>query len=267
MEIFKFIPPSPVLAPFIRHYWVLNVDTLYVSERVTPIGCMQLVFHRGDRMYSLTDEDVQPRTFIGGQSSGYADLKSTGKVNMIVVVFHPHGLKPFFRMPMNHFFGNNISAEDLDDKSLSELEDKIQNASDDDVAVELIEEYLISRLNNFDDYNYRRIREVLKVIDNQSLSHISALSDAACLSYKQFGRVFAEYVGATPKEFTRIVRFQRALYLLQNNPALSQMDVVFNCGFYDQPHMIKEFKTFSGYTPNEYIAACQPYSDYFTRHS
>lgn len=267
MDAFKFILPSVALAPFIRHYWILNVDELHVSERVTPIGCMQMVFHRGDRMYSLTESKIQPQTFIGGQSVGYQDLKSMGRVNMIVVVFQPHGVKPFFRMPVNDFLSRNISIEDLGDKSLSELEDRILNASTDEEAIGLIEQFLLSRLYDFDSYNHRRMQQVLKVIDNKNQSTVSSLSDVACLSYKQFSRVFAEYIGATPKEFTRIVRFQRALFMMQNNPSIDLMDVILTCGFYDQPHMIKEFKTFSGYTPNEYLTACQPYSDYFTLYS
>lgn len=265
MDAFKFISPSAALAPFIRHYWILNIDELHVSERVAPIGCMQMVFHRGDRMYSLTENEIQPQTFIGGQSVGYLDLKSVGKVNMIVVVFQPHGIKPFFRMSMSNFLNRNISIVDIEDKSLSELEDRVLNASTDIRAIELIERFFLSRLYDFDSYNYKRMQEVLKVIDNKNQSSITVLSDVACLSYKQFSRVFTEYVGATPKEFTRIVRFQRALFMMQNNLSIDMMDVILTCGFYDQPHMIKEFKTFSGYTPNEYLATCQPYSDYFTR--
>ena len=267
MDVFKFISPSLALIPFIRHYWILNVDTLYISERITPIGCMQMVFHRGDRMYSLTENEMQPQTFIGGQSIGYLDLQSVGKINMIVIVFQPHGVKPFFRMPMCDFLSRNVSIADLEDKSLLELEDRVLNASTDEHAIKLIEQFLFLRLYDFDSYNYRRMGEVLKVIDNKNQLTVSSLSDAACLSYKQFSRIFTEYVGATPKEFTRIVRFQRALFMMQNNPSIDLMDLILTCGFYDQPHMIKEFKAFSGYTLNEYLAACQPYSDYFTLHS
>lgn len=267
MNAFKFIPPSASLTPFIRHFWILNVDELYISERITPIGCMQMVFHRGDRMYSLTDNEIQPQAFIGGQSVGYRDLRSMGRVNMIVVVFQPHGVKPFFRMPVSDFLSRNISIKDLDDNPLSELEDRVMDASTDEKAIGLIEQFFLSRLSDFDSYNHRRMQQVLKEIDNKNQPVVSSLSDVACLSYKQFSRVFTEYVGATPKEFTRIIRFQRALFMMQNNPSIDLMDIILTCGFYDQAHMIKEFKVFSGYTPNEYLAVCQPYSDYFTLHS
>ncbi len=264
METFDFILPSLVLAPFVKHYWILNTDEPDVSERVTPIGCLQLVFHRGDRMYSETEGELQPHCFIGGQSAGFTDLRATGKVNMLVVVFHPHGTRAFFRMPANEFQGRNVAIEDLNDLLLQDLRNRIWDTKDNAEAVRLIEQFLISRLRDIDAYNNRRIATVMAAIDRNHQSSIAALSDIACLSHKQFSRIFAEYVGTTPKEFTRIVRYQRALYLLQDNPLLDQTELAIECGFYDQPHLIKEFKTFSGYTPNEYMAICQPYSDYFT---
>ncbi|MBB4034687.1 AraC-like DNA-binding protein [Dysgonomonas hofstadii] len=265
MDSFDFILPSPILAPFVKHYWALRIDTPYVSERVTPIGCVQLVFHRKDKMYSHTGKEEQPLAFIGGQCNEFADIQSTGKVDMLVVLFQPHGAKAFFNMPINEFNNRNISIDSLNDRPLVQLADQIQNTSDNKIAIAQIENFLVSRLRNFDNYNYKRMTEVLKSINNTHQAGIKQLANKACLSHKQFSRIFTEYIGTTPKEFTRIIRFQRALYTLQNNPATDQAGLAFDCGFYDQPHLIKEFKTFSGYTPNEYMTICAPYSDYFTQ--
>ena len=264
-NIFDLILPSPILAPFVKHYWALRVNTPYVSERVTPVGCVQLVFHRGDRMYSHTDKGEQPLAFVGGQSKGFSDIQSTGKVDMLVVLFQPHGARAFFDLPIDEFNNQNISIDSFGNKPLAQLADQMQNTPDNEAAIKLIEGFLISRLNDFDNHNYKRISEVLKSIDYTHPHDIKLLADKACLSHKQFSRIFTEYIGTTPKEFTRIVRFQRTLYILQVNPNIDQTELALDCGFYDQPHLIKEFKTFSGYTPNEYMAICNPYSDYFTQ--
>lgn len=265
METFKFIQPSPVLAPFVKHYWILETDGINpVLERIIPTGFMQMVFHRGERMNSLSDDRLQPQSFICGQSSCYTDLASTGRISMIVVVFHPFGSKAFFHIPMNLFRGKDVSLADLSDKSLYKLEDRIYNEADDNRAIALIESELILRLRTCDSYNLRRIKEVIKAINLKHQPSVTSLSETACLSYKQFNRIFTEYVGTSPKEFTRIIRFQRALHILQNTPEISITELAFDCGYYDQPHLIKEFKAFSGYTPPEFMAHCRPYSDYFS---
>lgn len=77
-------------------------------------------------------------------------------------------------------------------------------------------------------------------------------------------RIFHEYIGLNPKEFMRVVRFHKALFILQNDPSMNFTRLTYECGYYDQSHLIREFKQFAGYTPREYMAACSPHSDYFS---
>ena len=111
----------------------------------------------------------------------------------------------------------------------------------------------------------KQLSTVVNLIDRCPQLDVPALADTACLSSKQLTRVFADYVGASPKDFLRIVRVQRALSLFQQQPASSFAQVAYACGFADQSHMIKEFRQFTGYTPAQYLAACAPVSDYFSQ--
>lgn len=257
METFNIFFPSPILAPYIRYYWTLEIDDITkVSERVVPTGCIQLIFHRGSRMISLTDSGLQPQAFICGQSTGFTDIVSTGRVSMVVVVFEPYGAKPFFRMPMSEFRAQSVSVHDIEDKLLYTIDNL--------TAIDLIEQFLIKKMYTAKEYNYKRLLPVIETINHENEINITALSEISCLSYKQFNRIFSEYVGTNPKEFFRIVRFQRALHILQNNRQMNMTTLAFECGYYDQPHLIKEFKAISGYTPTEYLEACAPHSDYFS---
>ena len=183
---------------------------------------------------------------------------------MAVVAFQPLGARTFFRLPMSEFHERNIALDDLGDNELEVLKERILEQPDNEQAITLIEQFFISRLHNWDMYNFNRMDPVIKAINNRHQPNIEYLASLACLSYKQFSRIFTDFVGSSPKEFTRIIRFQRALYILQNDPSLDQTELAFRCGFYDQPHLIKEFKIFSGYTPNEYLAEYPAYSDYVT---
>ena len=54
MQSFQLIKPCFALAPYIRHYWILQDDSIApVSERTLPVGCMQLVFHKGKQLLLL----------------------------------------------------------------------------------------------------------------------------------------------------------------------------------------------------------------------
>ncbi|MBP1615538.1 MAG: transcriptional activator FtrA [Bacteroidetes bacterium] len=265
MEIFKVIKPSPTLAPYIKYYWILRINAATpVTERVLPVGCVHLTFHKGKQLFSPTENSMQPRAFICGQASSFFDVISTGNIEMISVVFQPYAAKAFFPMPISDFHGKNVSIDELGSNELADLEKQITDNSDDTRCIELIESFLIKKLYLFPEYNLKRIKATVQEINLQAQVSTPQLSDIACLSSKQFNRIFTDYIGATPKEFVRIIRMQRALYTLQTNFNENFAQLACECGYYDQSHLIKEFKTFSGYTPSEYLSVCAPYSDYFS---
>jgi AraC-like DNA-binding protein len=263
MEDFKIIHPTPLLAPYVKHYWLLKtIGDTAVSERIVPTGMMSLIFHRGNRLLSIQNNEFHPRAFLSGQEKTFANLQHNGRINMISVVFHPVGVRAFFPLPMNKTAGLYLTAGDMEDKDLLALENSVTSTEDDRMCILLIEQFLLKRLTRLTEYNLKRIETTIRLI-NSGGTDIVRLADAACLSTKQFNRIFSEHIGANPKEFSRTIRFQRALHILGISPQTSLTALAYQCGYFDQSHMIKEFKALSGYTPTEYLAVCQPYSDYF----
>lgn len=267
MQSFEIIKPIHVLTPYVRYYWILEDSAdIPVSERTLPTGCIQLVFHRGKRLLLVGKTESQPRAFICGQCLNFSDVMSVGKIEMITVVFQPHAARAILQLPLKLFYGELIALDDIEDMELSILSRRVIEADNHDACICLIEQFLIRRLRMLEEYEYnlRRISAVLHKINKQAKTNISGLSETACLSPKQFNRVFLDYVGAAPKEFVRIIRMQRALFTIQQDPSISFAQLAYECGFSDQSHMIKEFRLFSGYTPTEYLSVCAPYSDYFS---
>lgn len=265
MQSFQLIPPAPLLAPYIRYYWILQDDAVRpVTERTLPAGCVQLVFHKKSRLWSLKHNELQPRSFLCGHDKEYADVQSDGPIEMITVVFQPYAAKAFFKAPVYLFYGTNTAVEDMEDKELALLARQTAGMPDNEMCIRQIENFLLRRLTALPSYNLKRLAAVMREINGTPRPVISHLAETACLSEKQFNRIFREYIGSSPKEFTRIVRLQRALFLLQQNPSVPFARLAYDCGFADQSHMIKEFKAYSGYTPAEYLGVCAPYSDYFS---
>ena len=264
MEEFRIIQPSPLLAPYVKNYWLLKtVGNSESLQRTVPCGMMNLIFHRGNRLLSIYENELQPRAFLSGHEKTFSDLRYTGQINMIFVAFRPVGVRAFFNLPIIKTNNLRLTAGDLEDKELSGLENSLTNTEDDQLCILLIEQFLLKRLTQLAEYNLKRIETTIRLI-NSGQTDVSVLADAACLSTKQFNRIFSDYVGSNPKEFSRTVRFQRALHILETQSQISMIGLAYECGYFDQSHLIKEFKTLSGYTPTEYLAACPPHSDYFS---
>lgn len=265
MQTFRIIQPTPALSPFIRYYWILqDKSDGKVTQRTLPTGCMSLVFHRGNRLKVTSRNELQPYSFICGQESGYTDVTSTGDIEMIVVVFQPYAAKLFFRMPTSLLRDKNVAVADIENVALYDLSRKIEDSENHDICIKLIEEYLCKCLIYEPPYYLPRLMEVVHHINNSTQTNIGTLADIACLSEKQFCRIFSDNIGTTPKEFLRIVRLQRTLSIMQHNPEIGFAQLSYECGYTDQSHMIKEFRRFSGYSPKEYLAHFAPFSDYFT---
>ena len=201
----------------------------------------------------MENDEFQPHSFICGQESGYSDVASTGDIEMIVAVFQPHAAKIFFRMPVTLLRDRNVAVADIENPALRDLAHRVEDSENHDICIKLIENYFYKCLMYGTPYHLPRLADVIRHINNSTQTNIRALSDIACLSEKQFSRIFSENIGTTPKDFMRIVRLQRTLSVMQHNQGIGFAQLSYECGYTDQSHMIKEFKLFSGYTPKEYI--------------
>ena len=260
MEKIQVIQPTKLLAPYIKQYWLLRIDDVKQGfQRSIPAGCVALVFHKGNKIISSFHKGTQPQSYMSGQISTYSDIEFSF-LDMVIILFQPIGCRMFFSYPMEEFTNQNISIDLLDNTCLVELEEKINEASDNYQIVRLIEEYLLNRLSKNISCNANRIMTTVQNI-NEGEGNISVLSQTACLGYKQFKRIFSEYVGLNPKDFIQITRFRKTFNILLSTPQISISKVAYDCGYYDKSHLIKEFKMFTGYTPKQLLDICDTYTE------
>lgn len=158
MQTFRIVKPAPALSPYIRYYWILRDDAaLPVLERTLPVGCVQLVFHKGKRLMCLQESRLQPQSFISGQSFGFSDVVSTGVIEMITVVFQPYAAKVFLQIPLHLFNGQNVSTDEVEDRELSDLSYRITDTPDNDQCIWLIEQFFFRRLASGSEYNLKPV--------------------------------------------------------------------------------------------------------------
>lgn len=261
MSTFRYILPSAQLQPFIRYYWILNtnedIDTL-----TFPIGCPQLIFHRRTQFYIPELESEQARFSISGQVNFPATVQSSGDVETIVVVFYPHSIGTMFNIPVATLYNQEIDGYSLGDKSLNMLVNDVLNADDSTEAIKLIEKWLLSRLEDTAIYNFKRVGVSLKLLFHDNTISVENMAQLACLSRKQFERVFFNAVGMKPKEYSNVARFQKSLWLMQNGNR-DFADIAYSCGYSDQSHFICECRHYSGTTPVELLKTQTVYSDLF----
>lgn len=256
----KIILPKNELCPYVRYYWVLESDEPF-NVLTFPIGCPQMIFHRRMPLFIPELSSRQDKFTISGQVNFPAHIASDGDTEMIVAVFYPHTIGMFIDTPPSAFYNKEISGYDIGNKQLNLLAARIFDCADSDTAISLIEQWLTARIAP--SLNIEKIGTSLSALLRSPSTSVDNLAGIACLSKKQYGRLFREYVGMNPKEYGRIARFQRALRMMQLG-SRDYVGIAYASGYSDQSHFIRDCRQFSGMTPKQLAEHQTPYSDLYT---
>ncbi len=262
MTDIKVFSPIPELSNYVRYYWILKCNERF-RILTFPIGCPQIIFHRKNPLYIPELNSHQSRFTISGQVNFPAHIEATDGADMVVAVFYPHTIGYFINTTPSAFYNLEISGYDIGDKVLDTLAARIMDNDSDVQCITILNNWLLSKLRQQPVVQEKRIGTAIPIILNNPQTPVYDLAEHACLSKKQFERLFREYVGMNPKEYARVVRFQKSMWLLQQG-SRDFTGIACNCGYSDQSHFIREFKSMSGLTPKQLTATCQPYSDLFT---
>ncbi len=84
---------------------------------------------------------------------------------------------------------------------------------------------------------------------------VKNLTDKFHISRRWLEKQFAEQVGLSPKEFTRITRFNALLTSVETTPSVSWSELIEKYGYYDQSHLNRDFHEFTGLSPTQYFKA------------
>lgn len=249
----KLILPSEMLRPYIHHFWKMRTDGESMSEIILPMGCMKWMFHRKNPLVVNGTKQNKFIATINGPYDYSIKVESQEEVEMLTVFFQPHMTKIIMGMPGTEITNLHIDMDDLGDIAFRQLKNELQEAKSDQQIIDIIETFVLRRvMNNEDEARIAQLGSVFQEIKKRPNVHIDQLADTACLSERQFRRVFEDYVGISPKQLLRIQRFLYAAQAMTWRGDIGYETLLNQFEFTDQSHFIKEFKSFAGITPTEY---------------
>lgn len=255
------VAPAAALRKFIKTYWVLSsCDGLQHVQHIVPNGCAGIIFYRkGEVSMSVAGK---ANAALAGATMQPIEIQRKGFAEMIGVQFSEFGLRALLGFPATAVFQDVVKFDQIGDKDLMELEEKIMTASGVAQCFALLDDFFLRKLilSDFDSINFRRINAVLHKMRCVSAPFtMNDFASAACLSPKQLSRVFNEYVGISPKDLSRILRCNNAISKIRQSMKLRQTltEISCECGYYDLPHMNTEFRSICGASPTSILLSTQ----------
>jgi AraC-like DNA-binding protein len=235
--------PGPPLDQFVELLWLYEHAVPHPRERLLPTGSMELVF---------VLSSPRAESLVAGAYSQFAVLDTSEPASVLGVHFKPGGAFPFVRMPAGELHNIDVSLDDLWGAAAArEVHARLVAAPTPDAKFALLERALLRQATTLE----RRGAVPWAVRELTRARKVGEVTEAIGMSGRGFIEAFRRETGYTPKVFARVQRFQRLLRRVHGCEDVDWPDVALACGYYDQPHLIRDFRAFAGLTPSEYLAA------------
>ncbi|KQS30854.1 helix-turn-helix domain-containing protein [Dyadobacter sp. Leaf189] len=251
-------PATTALSQLIKHFLIIDSDVAANRNlRMFSDGNTGMVFNYKDPI--LIRQDGQPAAllpacFMYGPFRQYQDMTATGRIGLLVAVFHPFAFSSMLKIQANNMVDQIVDLESVYQQEASGVFDRICNASDYDAKIRVVEDFFLEKLSNFKPVSPYAIQAVKLIQQRNGDVPVSALLSSLQISERKLERVFQDNIGYPAKKFAGIIKVQHFLRLLRQNRPSNYTGLVYESGFFDQAHSIRVMKNISGLTPGDYIA-------------
>jgi len=263
MEFKQFLP-SDILKPYVRHYYIFESDAdVEFDDTVFPSGDMEMIFNLGGGEWRSAVEDKflkTPPIELWGQITRPLAIKSKGKHSMLGIKFFTHTAAYFFNDELGIFNNLVSNVDDIIGSPAKQLHDQLLEAKSADRRIELVELFLLKRLIGSEKRSFKinKVAHILNSIrHNAAEANISSIASKHNITARYLQQLIYRHTGLTPVSFNKINRFQLGLKLIARNEQ-PLTNIAYQCGYFDQSHFIRDFKSFTGVTPSSYLQHTTP---------
>ncbi len=238
--------PAAVLAPFIEHFWTVCWDLAEPEVfEVLPHPSVHLVLEAG-------------RSRLVGVPRGRFTRRLEGRGRVLGTKFHPGGFRPFFGRSVATLHGRELPLVEVFGTAASELESAALGEEAVAEAFGRVQEFLCARLPPADpDAALARAITAHAAADRE-IRRVDELARAHGLAVRRLQRLFAEYVGVSPKWVIQRYRLHEAAERLARGEAVDGASLAHELGYADQAHLVRDFRRLVGKPPGAYARSLPP---------
>lgn len=246
--------PSPILKPYIKNYWTFTAHKDAFNQALYPTGFLEIAINisGGNLVTHIGNQSVKmPGMEVLGQLTIPTSITVTKGTTLLVTRFHPYAGSLFFPDQISNFTNDSIDLYDILGSEVNGLYDHITEQHTLRKKVEVLEAFLIQQLIRNKKADLKLIESLCNdICQNRESFNIEKLASRYGISKRYIQKLFLDKVGITPQRFYSLQRFNKGIALMQTSNA-SLTSIAYECGYYDQAHFIREFKSYTGLTPSK----------------
>lgn len=257
---FIFVQPRLELRPYIESLWVFesaNGMPAADTSMCVPNGCPRLIIPFENSFIAVVEDFVQVGQegalyFYGLRDKSAVIRASCRQTGFIGIEFRPFGAYPFFGIPMNEMANQVVELDDIFAHWGREVRETLGNLEKVEQKVHFVQEQLVGLLRKNQRYNalIDFCVRTLKLADGRMTIH--ELEQRTGYTRRYLDLLFQQHVGFSPKALAGIFRFQKFYQQWAQGVSFNELKKEMYKYFYDQSHFTKEFKKFTGYSPQQF---------------
>ena len=260
-----FFAPHPGLTHIVNNIMIGHVITSDLKTNLSfpfpPLAEHSILFYPYDRPIA---EDVNSKRVYSLYACTITvqlterTILSLGRNHLMIKIgFQPGALHRLLGEPMHKMLPyKNYDGEAVFGSHIKYVINALANASDFETMKNIADDFMFSLLHKITKPVV--IDSIIpQIIKHGGIIKIDNLVKQSYMSNRQFERAFKNRIGVSPKFYSRLVRFGKAWLLKENNPHFRWTKVAYDCNYFDQMHLIRDFKEFANTNPKEISDAFQ----------
>ncbi|MFD8701087.1 DUF6597 domain-containing transcriptional factor [Kitasatospora sp. NPDC059648] len=233
--------PDPAVARFVEFYWLVRWDLAGrppYEQKVLAHPSIHLVFEA-------------PRARVYGVDRSLFVRRLEGAGHVLGVKFRPGAFRPFAGHPVSDLADRSVPAAEYFGPEADRVNARILDAPD----AGLVDDFLRPRLPAPDPAAEEVAAMVERITGSPDLRRVDDLARELGLSVRSLQRLFAEYVGASPKWVLRRARLHEASERAAKEGKLDLAALAVELGYADQAHLTRDFTAAVGISPARYAGS------------
>ena len=257
----RYLRPHPSLRSWVSHYWELEgyfepsqprslqrllpgINTAIIFQLAAPVD-----FRRPDGTW-----ESRPQAFAEGHFHKPFNLRFMGAFRLVGISFAPGKMHNFLGDSQAQINNRFVDLSDILGQAGCLLIERVHSASTFEKIAAEFDEFLLANLANADAPDERGLDRAVRLAWTRPLAaSVTFLAEVACLSPRQLERRFQDALGMSPKYFCRVARFDHFVKRWNVGSEERLISLAHDCGYFDQSHLNRDFKWFTGETPTGYL--------------
>jgi AraC-like DNA-binding protein len=249
---------------------MLKVPQIPISDTAQQVLTegVELCFNLGDPV-KLEMEHSSPKPVenvsISGPLTKPMKLIANGRIDIFGVCFRPGGAYAFFTYPAHEMTNGFSDAQEIWGAKGAGLVERFYNSClKTQHRIDYLDRYFLHRLSENSRQDDCVAAAIRAIESHKGMISVDFVARKVGVSSRHLERKFKERVGLSPKQLCRSLRFKHFVSSKIQKPEGSWLDTALDCGYYDQAHMINDFKHYTGLSPSAYFENPTSIPPFFT---